>query len=116
MKRSLLLSLLVTLALPAHAAGRYGHHKYLFVGKVTDIDNHQLQLTGPGEDGKSRSLRFVVMPESQWTEPATTFKRGDEVVVDYDYTLNQGELKMLDVHHKKAREKVKIMSPIPQQR
>ena len=41
-----------------------------------------------------------------------SFKPGDDVVVDYDFGLDHGLLKALSVHHKKAKEKVKITSPV----
>ena len=105
------LGLLVCLCAPA-MAGRYSSHKYLFAGKLDYADSHRLSVSGKDENDKSRSLQFQVESDCKWAEPVESFKPGNEVVVDYDFTLSHGELKALAVHHKKAKEKVKITSPV----
>jgi hypothetical protein len=110
LNRALVLGM-ICLALPAQA-GKYSRHRYLFAGKLTYADSHSLAVSGVDENSKSRSLRFSVGSDCQWAEPVESYKPGDDVVVDYDFTHEQGVLKAVSVHHKRPKEKLKITSPV----
>lgn len=71
---------------------------YLFQGKLQSVSNYQCSVAGE-KDGKAATLQFRPAEGSKMPEG---FKAGDEVVVNYNYTMESGVYELINLRHRPA--------------
>jgi hypothetical protein len=71
---------------------------YLFQGTLQSISPYQCSVSG-AEDGKSTTLQFRPTEGGKMPEG---FKAGDEVLVNYNYTMESGVYELINLRHRPA--------------
>lgn len=93
---------------PALARSNYHGRRFYFEGTVLTITHNQLVVRGLDKDKKLTTINFVLPGDVEFKSPRESFKEGDAVKVDYDYTLESEVYKACIVSQVNEKPKAKV--------